>query len=245
MLPLLLALAFAPATHPAVSCDEVRRVRAAAVAQGLDDGSLRVLESQVCASPGRSGRLEDGRLDAGHLAGVGRAERPPRGSHHDRPSPYLNTPACIDLEIMSLLAGVGGASREHVEEIEALAEVACSLGLDEGTVRWRSGLTARSATDGWSWPSGITAKTSTGGWNWPNGITAKSTSGSWSWPNGITAVSSTGRWSAANGVSTTRAQLVGDACRRDGRRCDHIALAAERHPDLGTAALLHLAWSTR
>ena len=217
-----LALAVLLPTNAPVSCDDVRRVRALVTSEGLDDASLRAIEAKYCAP-----------------AVVQPPARPPHGRE------VAWSRACIDLRVMSTLGHAGGAQPAHLEEIDGLMGVACGLGLSEGRITWKSGLTARSSSGAWSWPNGLTAKSSSGRWSWPNGLTAKSTSGAWSWPSGITARSSTGRWSRPNGTSAAREQVAADGCAKEPDACRMLARFASIDEDLATAHLLALAWRWR
>ena len=211
MLPtLLLALAPLLPTNAPVSCDDVRRVHALVVSEGLDDASLRAIEAKHCAprvvSPADEGR---------------------RGAYddHRRRAPSKE---CIDLRIMSVLGHAGGA--KDLEEIDALMNVVCSIGLSRPHVTWRNGTTARYANGAWSWPSGTSAKYTNGAWSWPSGASARYSNGNWSLPSG---------------ASAAREQVIAPACARDPDACRSLARLHELDEDLATATLLALAWSHR
>ena len=147
------------------------------------------------------------------------------------------------MSVMSLLGHAAGAMTAGLDEVDALKNVACSLGLSADHFNWKSGTTARYENGGWNWPSGTTAKYENGGFNWPSGTTAKYTKGAWNWPSGTTAKYANGRFNDESGMSSTREQIVGPSCARQPRRCRELAELEAIDADLGMAAFLALSLS--
>ena len=194
------------------SCDEVRHVRGMAVAQGLDDHTLRTLEHQACAAP----------------------TSPPH--RDDTANPNATSRACLDLSTMVVLGRAGGAA--GIDEVDAMRKVACTIGLDDERLNWKSGTTARYATGAWNWPSGTTAKYATGAWNWPSGTTAKYATGAWNWPSGTTARYANGRFNDPSGASTSKQQLLAPVCARWPKRCEELVRLDAVDPDVAMASFL-------
>lgn len=171
MVPLLIALTFLPASLPEVTCDDVRRVRAAAVAQGLDDHALQVLEAQVCLPsvtplPAQGERAQDC-LDLQMMQLLGAATEPPHLDEIDR------------LAHIACSFGLTDAPLRWRNGLSARAL--------RGGWSWPNGITAKGADGAWSWPNGITARASSGSFSYPSGIQAVSSSGAWSFPSGMRA----------------------------------------------------------
>lgn len=247
------ASADAQAGRPHVTCDEVRRVRAEATAQGLNDRTLATLERQVCDRRDRGRRGNKGRRGGRYDEGR-RGQRPaPQDWRFDAFEAHGPIPQdCQDLEVVEMLQRVGGQPRRQA--FDELHLLMCELGGTERAL-YSNGQRAQFSY-GWNWPNGKTAKRSFGwnfpngktavrsfGYNWPNGKTAKRSFG-WNYPNGRTAKRSFG-WSLPDGrrAGNERDVLIW-ACQRVGnKKCRRRVNRIENmHGDARDAAIVAFVW---
>lgn len=191
LLMLSLASAVALAQAPTQSCNEVKRVKDLARRHGLDDSSLRALESRYCTTETKKSK----------------APAPPS-------SVFGKSAACVEAMVVEQLSGFDPA-KEEGEVIKALRETLCKSKSPPSEVRYSNGKLARSSTGVWNFPSGRLARALGGPWLFPDAKTARQSDGAWSYPNGGTARYSDGSWKAPRGKAGPLDALVKE-CRSAG-----------------------------
>ena len=185
------------------ACSDVRRVRALAAHEGVDDSTLRTLERRVCP---------------GMLTSVVPIGTRPRAEA--RAAPRVD--ACADYAQLGLLARADDRfAGERLAWIDAARAAACRGLVSAGAESWPNGVAARDAYGNWFYPNGLRARAANGTWYYPNGLVARRADGSWQYANGVRAKSADGRWYRPNGQPTSPGELLRRACTasRDAPLC--------------------------
>lgn len=185
----------APSTSArADACADVRRVRALAVDEGLDDTSLRTLERRVC--PGMLTSI---------VPITSRPREQPRAAH--------DVDVCADYSRLAILARADERfAGERLAWIDSGRTAACRGLVAADGETWPNGVRARDASGNWYYPNGLRARASNGTWYYPSGLVARGADGSWQYANGVRAKSADGRWYLPNGERSSPGDLLRRAC---------------------------------